>query len=108
MDTVLRKYVLEAQDGSVYDVAKCFAYYFPSCKSFTDVEISQKLSEDLADIIYEIHEDVYKEATTSFSQVQCDMLMDICVRLSSVEHKLRTKINENDYITGIKQLYKKE
>ena len=42
-----KQLLYKSSSGSDYDIAKCFTTLFPDCASFTDKDISVKLSEDL-------------------------------------------------------------
>ena len=105
--------VNKVEDGSDYDVAKLFIHVFPDSSTYTDKEISVKLSEDVHDLILEqvklLSQKMYDlsrafDTNTNSAYSEYDFIQAKKERYEEKLKALRTHKHKQQFIAEIKAI----
>lgn len=93
----------KVQDGYDYDIAKLFIHVFPECTSFTDKDISVKLSEDICVLLQDKQAELLRKTTNASEYEQCSYYSKY-KDYDNVIVALRTHNKKKQYIAEIKSI----
>lgn len=94
----------KATSGNDYDIAKLFIHMFPTCQTFTDREISLKLSEDVQLLFLTAIEKAIKKSSDATDMCSKDRMQSYIKELSVVTQNLRSNTRKKRYIAEIKMI----
>lgn len=92
-----------SSSGSDYDIAKCFTTLFPDCASYTDKDISVKLSEDLCRE-YHMAAIEYSRAAVSTDSSGSNRMAEMAKRMNEIALKLKSHTEKKRLLAEIKMI----
>ena len=103
-DNAWKQLLYMSSSGSDYDIAKCFTTLFPDCASYTDKDISVKLSEDLC---REYHMAAIKYSRAAVSSTDSSgsiRLSEMAKKMNEIALKLKSHTEKKRLLAEIKMI----
>ncbi len=103
--SVIDALIDKVRDGTDYNIAKLFVSVFPDCSSFTEKDISIKLSEDICTLLQQhiphLHRKKYDPSAGKHTQLQ---ISNEIKEYENVIIALRTHNKKKQFIAEIKSI----